>query len=234
MNHSETLGKLAPAFVAAQAEIENAHKNARNPHFKSTYADLAEIVETIRPTLAKHKLAVIQIPGYENGALTMDTMLLHESGEWIGGVSGSPIAKQDPQGVGSAITYLRRYSLAAVCGIAQEDDDGNAASRRDMQTQATKEWDLEPATTQAAIPPAAMASPKQIGFIKKLLQSHHVGFALRAQMEDRVDRGLTKDKASEAIEKLNALIAEGDAREKSNPIAAEIAEQERDFQGTLV
>lgn len=142
MNHSESLAKLAPAFVAAQAEIENAHKNASNPHFKSTYANLAEIIDTIRPTLAKHRLAVLQIPGLADGVLTMDVMLLHESGEWISGVAGSPLGKQDPQGMGSAITYTRRYSLAALCGIAQEDDDGNATVEHKPITAATPSEDI--------------------------------------------------------------------------------------------
>ena len=128
MTHSESLANLAGALVLAQGEIENASKNAKNPHFKSTYADLAEIINTVRPTLTKHGLSVVQFPGFAEGVVTVETMLLHKSGEWIKGEAGAPASKQDAQGVGSAVTYLRRYSLAAVCAIAQEDDDGNAAS----------------------------------------------------------------------------------------------------------
>lgn len=128
MEHSESIAKLAPALVAAVAEVNNATKNAKNPHYKSTYADLAEIINTVKPVFASHGLAVVQIPGLRDGHATVETMLVHDSGEWIKGESGSPLQKNDPQGVGSAITYLRRYSLAALAGIAQEDDDGNAAS----------------------------------------------------------------------------------------------------------
>lgn len=128
MEHSESIAKLAPALVSAVAEVENASKNATNPHFKSKYADLAEIINTVKPVFASHGLAVVQIPGLRDGHATVETMLVHSSGEWIKGESGSPLQKNDPQGVGSAITYLRRYSLAALAGIAQEDDDGNAAS----------------------------------------------------------------------------------------------------------
>ena len=128
MRQSESIAALAPALVAAQAEVENATKNASNPHFKSRYADLAEIIDTVKPVFTKHGLAVLQLPGLEDGHATVETMLVHKSGEWIAGVSGAPLQKADPQGVGSAITYLRRYSLAALAGIAQEDDDGNAAS----------------------------------------------------------------------------------------------------------
>lgn len=209
MNHSESLTKLAPAFAAAQAEIENAHKNAKNPHFKSTYADLAEIITTIRPTLAKHGLAVIQIPGFENGVLTMDTMLLHTSGEWISGVSGSPVAKQDPQGVGSAITYLRRYSLAAICGIAQEDDDGNAASSAATRQQVERELGpFEKETGEAA-------TAKQIAFIKNLAQSHHIGYDERVKIEAKLT-GMTKQGAKDLIDRLQRHIATQDDLEKQS------------------
>jgi hypothetical protein len=127
MEHSESLGALATALADAQSEIENAAKNAKNPHFKSTYADLAELINTTRPVLTRHGLSVVQCPRYADGVVHLETMLLHKSGEWIKGEAGAPVAKMDAQGVGSATTYLRRYSLAAVCNIAQEDDDGNGA-----------------------------------------------------------------------------------------------------------
>ncbi len=130
MEHSETLGELMKAFAAAQAEIENPTKNAENPHFRSRFADLPGILNTIRPTLAKHALAVVQFPGWDDGVVTVETILSHASGEWMGHTAGAPAQKMDPQGVGSAITYLRRYALAAVLGIAQEDDDGESAVHR--------------------------------------------------------------------------------------------------------
>lgn len=133
MQHSESVGKIAAALVAVASEIENPHKTATNPHFRSKYADLAEIVNTARPVLPKHGVAVVQSPGMEDGLLTLDTLLLHTSGEWIRGRASTPIAKLDPQGVGSAITYLRRYSLAAMLGLAQEDDDGEGAVDRNRQ-----------------------------------------------------------------------------------------------------
>lgn len=141
MQHSETLGALATALSAAQSEIENAAKNAKNPHFKSTYADLAELINTTRPVLTKHGLSLVQCPGFLDGVVLLETMLLHESGEWIKSIAGAPAAKLDPQGIGSATTYLRRYALAAFCNIAQEDDDGNGASqggRSEQQRQPAK------------------------------------------------------------------------------------------------
>ena len=130
MKHSESIKNIAAALLKAQAEMENAHKNANNPAFRSKYADLAEILATVKPVLTKHGVTLLQSPGFADGLVTLDTMLMHpESGEWIRGEWASPISKSDPQGVGSATTYGRRYSLAAICGIAQEDDDGNAASQ---------------------------------------------------------------------------------------------------------
>jgi len=127
MNKSESIAEIATALAKAQAEISNASKNAKNPHFKSVYADLAEILNTVRPVFSLHDIAVIQAPQYENGAVTVETMLTHKSGEWISSSVSAPVSKQDAQGVGSAITYCRRYGLAAMAGIAQEDDDANGA-----------------------------------------------------------------------------------------------------------
>lgn len=135
MNKSETIGALAKALSLSQSQIENAAKVAENPAFKrgnktSTYADLAEVLNCIRPVFSKHGLSFVQFPSFsdDTGLAHVETMLMHESGEWISSVASAPVSKRDAQGVGSAITYLRRYSAAAMAGIAQEDDDGNAAT----------------------------------------------------------------------------------------------------------
>lgn len=131
MRHSESITKLAAALVKAHAEVQHATKDSTNPHFRNDYASLNAVIDTIKPVFAKHGLAVVQLPGLDNGAATLDSVIVHESGEWMASTAGAPLTKADPQGVGSALTYLRRYSLAALAGIAQEDDDGNAASHRD-------------------------------------------------------------------------------------------------------
>jgi hypothetical protein len=128
MNTSETINEIAGALAKAQAEIQNVVKDAKNPHFKSDYATLDAITDTVRPVFAKHGLAVVQMPSYADGIVTVETLLTHSSGQWIRGATAAPIAKADPQGVGSACTYLRRYSLAAIAALAQTDDDGHAAS----------------------------------------------------------------------------------------------------------
>lgn len=128
MNKSETIGALAKAIALSQLEVENAIKDTKNEFFKSSYADLAAVLNVIRPVFSKHNIAIVQLPSFAAPIASVETMLIHESGEFISNVCSSPVGKQDAQGIGSAITYLRRYSLAAFCGIAQEDDDGNGAT----------------------------------------------------------------------------------------------------------
>jgi hypothetical protein len=135
MNKSESIAAISAAIAKAQNEVENASKNAKNPHFKSKYADLAELLNTVRPVFSSHGLAIVQMPSFVDGIASVETMISHSSGEWISSICSSPVGKQDAQGVGSAITYLRRYSLAAMCGIAQEDDDANSAVGHAPQTQ---------------------------------------------------------------------------------------------------
>ena len=128
MNRSDTIASLAAALVSAQAEIENASKNAKNDHFRNRYADLAEVLNTVRPVFAKNGIAIIQSPTLDGNVVSVETMLMHSSGEWISDSCSTPVSKNDAQGIGSAITYMRRYSLAAFAGVAQEDDDGNGAT----------------------------------------------------------------------------------------------------------
>ncbi len=127
MQKSEQINELAAAMAKAQAQLENAAKSSNNPHFKSKYADLAEILNTVRPVFSANGLSVTQCPSFEAGIASVETVLMHSSGQWMSSVISAPVGKQDAQGVGSAITYCRRYSLAAIAGIAQEDDDGNSA-----------------------------------------------------------------------------------------------------------
>lgn len=127
MNKSESIAAISAAIAKAQNEVENASKNANNPHFKSKYADLAELLNTVRPVFSFHGLAILQMPSFDCGVASVETVLSHSSGEWISSICSAPVTKQDAQGVGSVITYLRRYSLAAMCGVAQEDEDANYA-----------------------------------------------------------------------------------------------------------
>jgi hypothetical protein len=122
---------LATALVKAQKAFGPALKTSTNPHFKSRYADLAACVEAVIDALNDNGIALIQ-KNYDctNGVM-IETMFVHESGEMLEcGILHVPANKQDAQGYGSALTYARRYSLMAACGIAPEDDDGNTAVRK--------------------------------------------------------------------------------------------------------
>lgn len=130
MRTSDTIDALASALALAQGEIRPAIKDALNPAFHSKYADLSAVFEAIRPALAKHGLAVVQMPEHSDDALLhLTTRICHKSGQWIEGTMSIPVGKVNAHGYGSAITYARRYALAAALGVvADEDDDGNAAS----------------------------------------------------------------------------------------------------------
>lgn len=136
---SETIGALTKAFVQAQGEMEAVAKDSKNPHFKSRYASLENVVTTARPVLHKHGLAFSQAPGsIEAGVLRITTRLMHESGEWMQSTLEIPPMKIDPQGIGSAITYGCRYALMAVLGLPPTDDDGESSMNRTMQRAPSK------------------------------------------------------------------------------------------------
>lgn len=126
----ESLKQVSAALVKAQKAFGPAMKDKTNPAFRSKYADLGACIEAVIDGLHSNGIALIQKQHPNDGGVSVETIFLHESGEhFSAGILTVPAAKQDPQGYGSALTYARRYSLMAACGIAPEDDDGNAASR---------------------------------------------------------------------------------------------------------
>lgn len=127
MNLDNATPELFAALAKAQNAVENAHKGSVNPHFKNRYADLAEVLNTVRPVFSSFGLSIVQNPSFDGALVSVTTALCHAGGGYITAVASCVPAKADAQGVGSAATYLRRYSLSAVTGIAQEDDDGQSA-----------------------------------------------------------------------------------------------------------
>jgi hypothetical protein len=111
MNKSESIAKLADALAKAQSEIVSVSKNATNPHFKNRYATLDAILDAVRHTLAKHGLSIVQGASDTTQGFNVETYLVHASGEYIANVVAVPVSKQDAQGVGSAMTYGRRYGV---------------------------------------------------------------------------------------------------------------------------
>ena len=129
MNKSDSIKELATALNKAQSEMSGAKKKETNPFFKKKYADMNSVVDAVRIPFSENGLSYSQFPLFESGCVGVETILMHESGEWISSVLMLPMTKQDPQAAGSAITYARRYSLQSIAGIPSEDDDGNHASK---------------------------------------------------------------------------------------------------------
>jgi hypothetical protein len=124
---SEQIDKLTEALVKAQASMGNAIKNKNNPHFKSDYADLSAVLDTVREPLTTAGIAFTQTTDYRDGQLILVTTLAH-AGQWFSSVYPLP-GNANPQQMGSAMTYARRYCLSAITGVAQADDDAEAAQR---------------------------------------------------------------------------------------------------------
>jgi hypothetical protein len=154
MRTSETIMALAPALTLALGKLEGAAKNAKNPHFKNTYADLASVVEASRSILAESDLAVMQSPGLViEGRLQLFTRIIHKSGEWIEGEFHMPLAKSDPQATLATLTYARRGALMAILGIPAVDDDGETAVGRGTDTAASGPRQAPPVTAKPAPQP---------------------------------------------------------------------------------
>lgn len=151
MIYFELKGELATALAKAQGEFKPVAKTTSNPFFKSKYADLASVVEMAQPILAKHGLAVVQVPEIANdGGDVLTTVITHSSGEYIGSSMRLYPVKNDPQAQGSAITYARRYAYCALLGIvSDDDDDGNAATQHTRPPMAMQQ------------PPAQRPAPQQ-------------------------------------------------------------------------
>lgn len=130
MQKSESIKHIAAALNKAQAEMSGAKKGANNPFFKSKYADMNSVVDAVRIPFCNNGLSYSQFPIMQDNKVGVETILMHESGEWMSDILVLPMVKQDPQAAGSAITYAKRYALQSIAGIPSEDDDGNAASNQ--------------------------------------------------------------------------------------------------------
>ena len=212
---SPTVGKIAEALCRAQAELPAAIKGCVNPHLKNRYADLNAIYEAARATLAKHDLAVVQTMQPTDGTRAhVRTMLAHKSGEWIAGELVMPLDRQGgAQGMGSAITYARRYSLAAIIGIVtEEDDDAEAAQGRGKAAQAKVKQQRQEAAASNADPMTEAQRKKLFAVVKQALPEASREDVLM-ELSDIVERhiessnALTKAEAATVIDVLEARLA---------------------------
>lgn len=134
MDKSENINELAAGLAKAQGMMKGAKKDSDNPFFKSRYADLASCWDAIREPFALNGLSIAQLTEQSPELVIVETILMHSSGQWIGSKISMKPVKTDPQGIGSCLTYARRYGLCAITGIAPEDDDGNSASGKTNTT----------------------------------------------------------------------------------------------------
>ncbi len=146
-NMSENINELMGALSKAQAKIHPASKDKSNPFFKSKYADLASVWDACRDALSDNGLAVVQTINQNDKGMSLITTLGHSSGQWIKSEMPIITAKNDPQSLGSIITYYRRYSLSSIVGVSPEDDDGEKAQQQfrksDVKLELKKISDLE-------------------------------------------------------------------------------------------
>jgi hypothetical protein len=132
MQKSESIVELSKALVKAQIEMVNPKKNTTNGFYKSSYADLSEVISVSKLPLANNGLSVIQMPSQQENWVNVETMLVHESGEYITSMLSMPLPEKShnmSQEVGKCITYARRYALASICGISQEDEDAQGSTQ---------------------------------------------------------------------------------------------------------
>lgn len=204
--HSESLKELAAALAKTQGTIRSAVKDAINPHFGNRYADLPAIWDACRAPLTSNGLSIVQMPvDSEPGRVALTTLLLHTSGEWIESTVSTRITKDDPQGVGLGLTYLRRYALAAMVGIVADiDDDGNGVSELPATPVAPRQ---APTITSGH---GDTMTPSQRAFLDRL--GEQLGWN-RKQIGDFIEEcgyspiRLLKHEASDVIERLKAMTA---------------------------
>lgn len=229
MIQSQSIGAIATALAAASAEIKAVGKDRTNPHFKNKYATLDAIVDSVRPVLAKHGLAVMQDASDTQAgadgkptAFTVETMLVHKSGEWIANRVTMPVAQSTPQGVGSALTYGRRYGLSALLSLAtDEDDDGNAGSQQPARGNEQRRPPQQPSratapSSAASAAAAAEGSPSAAATdeprsgaeaaLRLLLADTRLTGTQRRQWEGWLEKPRTDKQLTEAIARVEDLI----------------------------
>lgn len=196
METSQTIGELAAALAKFQGEVESVKKDGSNPFFKSKYATLENVIATIRGPLKDNDLSFSQFPTGEN---ELATILMHKSGEYIKATSKMNPKDNSPQSQGSAITYLRRYALSAVLGIATEDDDdGNAASKAPAKPK------MVPYQVKRAVP-AHDDEAQGKRSVEQFLEMDEIYAVLKEQIKDTVILLGHKKPTAKLIEELTGL-----------------------------
>lgn len=196
MNRSQDINELAASLAKAQAQMTFALKDSTNPHFRSKYADLASVWDAVRKPLTDNGLSVVQLPEESDDGLVLTTIIMHTSGQFISSKFKLPVTKQDAQGYGSALTYARRYSLAAITGCVQDDDDGNAAVGKPPVTHEVAPQHAKVQSNEVAI------SEQQIKAIYAI--SKKKGIDISEMLNGSDIKSLSREQASQLIQTLQA------------------------------
>ncbi len=191
--------ELATALAKAQAAMKPALKDSTNPHFKSKYADLTSVWEACRDALTKNGLSVVQTTEFDGDAVWIETLLLHSSGEMLKGRYPLRPTQATPQGYGSAISYARRYALAAMVGVVADDDDGQAASERPAQNGNGAHY--EPTPTQTM-----QGRKTEADGIKKAREWANNAHAALGKMKTTAELNAWLGKWSETVDKLRDVV----------------------------
>ena len=215
MEQSESISSIAKALISFQRDVKNPANTADNPFFKSKYAPLNDILNDVRPLLAKNGLSIIQSPSGDGESISVTTILYHESGEWI---KSDPLVlkadKATAQGAGSAITYARRYALSAMLGISSEDDDdGNIASGNkngSKEPSHSKPKEAPPKQNKDNVVPMGTATPNQLGKLKGLadkggISADDMKQIMQAKYGKSSSKELTKSEANDLISYLDSI-----------------------------
>lgn len=202
MRTSDNIDCIGPAFIKAQREMGKLAKDAENPYFKSKYASLAAVLETVKPIFLENGIAIIQGSGVNGTGINIITRLVHESGQWIETDFPIPLSKQDAQAAGSASSYGRRYSLKGLASLAEEDDDATAAS--DTDPRADRSDDSIKEITDGQL--------KELNHLFGTLKAEpeHIQATCRKFSGDRTEatEGLMKSEARRLLMKLRAKLKE--------------------------
>lgn len=197
-NQSESIDKIIPALIKAQSEIIGAVKDGKNPHFKNSYSTLESVINACKGPLNSNDLMFVQSINVDGDNSILETKVYHSSGQWIASHTKLVVSKNDAQGHGSSISYFRRYSLAALLGIAQIDDDGNEAVADRISLEQIKELEYYIKT----YPPLSMKisgymNSNKISGFKNLSQEHYN--TLKRGIESFIQQNTKEEVTNDAL-----------------------------------
>jgi hypothetical protein len=201
---SDNIADLAASLAKAQSEMGAVHKDQDNPYFRSKFAGLSTVWEAVKPALTKNGLSIVQMPGSDERGYFVQTQLLHSSGQWIRSTTYMKPAKEDPQGIGSLISYARRYALQAMVMACPDDDDGEAAMGRNSPQKPTE---APKQTPKVDTPKAKAAKPAEPAMEPKNFPKFN-GDGHQQLFQKLMEAGVTQDDFMSALRHAGTIPAQ--------------------------